>query len=212
MKRGLYTEVDTEKFLKKYVAIAKHRFVHTQRDAEAAARALGFPLVLKLISPGALHKSEVKGVRLVKNKVDFEHEYRDLVKIAKKKKLRLDGILVQEFVEGQYVLIGLKKDPVFGHVIVFGVGGVYTELLKDVAFRVCPINVKDAQSMIDELQMKELLYGFRGEKKANISKLKETLVKISKIPSKYPEIKEMDINPFVINHKRGVVVDARMKV
>jgi succinyl-CoA synthetase beta subunit len=212
MQRGVYTEVETEKILKKYIPVAKHVLVQTFREAVEASRKIRFPLVLKIMSKDALHKSEIKGVRLIKNKVDFEHEYKDLVSIVKKKKISFDGIMVQEYVKGESVILGLKKDPTFGHVLAFGVGGVYTELLKDVSFRVCPLTHKDAQEMIDELKMKELLYGFRGAERVNTRFLKEVMIKLSKLPSKYPDVSELDINPFVINSRSGKVVDARMVI
>ena len=114
--------------------------------------------------------------------------------------------------KGHYVLIGLKKDPVFGHVIAVGVGGIYAELLKDVAFRVCPITLHDAQEMVDELKLKELLTGFRGHPPANLPFLRNVIVDVSRLPLKHPEIEEMDIKPFVINEYTGVAVDARMVV
>jgi succinyl-CoA synthetase beta subunit len=212
MKEGVYSEIETERFLKKYLPVTKQKLVKTLKEAEFAARQIKFPLVLKIISKDALHKSDIKGVRLVKNKLDFEQEYKSLIKIVKNKKLRFEGILVQEYVKGEYVIIGLKKDLTFGHVIAFGTGGIYTELIKDVSFRVCPITYKDAQEMIDELQMRQLLYGFRGSKKVNIPFLKDIMVAVSKIPLRHPEISEMDINPFVINDKGGCIVDAMMKV
>ena len=210
MKKEVYTEDLAEDFLKKYVPVAKHVLVHSLDEAESAAKKIGFPLVLKIISLDALHKSEIKGVRFVKNFEELMHEYEELCSIAQKKNLRLRGILAQEYVEGSSVLIGLKKDPSFGHVLVFGIGGIYTELLHDVSFRVCPITEKDADAMIQELQMKGLLLGYRGEEKANLHLLKKTLVHISKIPLRHKEIEEMDINPFVINNKKGFVVDARI--
>ncbi|MDP3919035.1 MAG: acetate--CoA ligase family protein [Nanoarchaeota archaeon] len=210
MKEGVYAELEAEKFLKRFVPVAKHVFTNSLIEGHSAARIIGFPLVLKIISKKALHKSDVKGVRLIKNVIDFDYEYKDLLKIGKK--LSMDGILVQEYVSGENVILGLKKDKVFGHVLAFGIGGIYTELLKDVAFRACPITSKDAQEMIDELKLKQMLYGYRGRKKVNIPVLKELMIKVSKIPLKYPEIKEMDINPLVINHKKGIVVDARMVI
>jgi len=211
MKKGVYTEVETEAVLKKFVPVAKNVLVRSLKDAEQAARKIKFPLVLKIISKKALHKTELKGVRIVHNKSGLEREFMDLMKIVKKRKLPLEGVLVQEYVEGEYVILGLKKDPVFGHVLAFGIGGVYTELLHDVSFRVCPISHKDAEDMIDDLRMKKLLEGFRGVK-VNKIVLMKTMVQVSKIPLKYPDIKEMDINPFVINSKEGKVVDARMVV
>jgi biotin carboxylase len=210
MAKEVYTEYDTEQFLKKYIPVAKHSLTSTLNEARRSAKKIGFPLVLKILSVDALHKSEIKGVRLVKNMHDLEHEYLELIKVSVKRKLHLQGILIQEYIKGEYVIMGLKKDPVFGHVIAFGIGGIYTELLKDVAFRVCPITKHEAQGMINELKMKKLLTGYRGKDKVNITKLVEVMVKLSKIPSLKPNICELDINPFVINSKTGYIVDARM--
>ncbi len=210
MKKSVYTEELTEKFLKKYVPVAKHVLVQSLDEAESAAKKLGFPLVLKIISPQALHKSEIRGVRFVKDFEELMHEYEDLNSIADEKKISLKGILVQEYIEGSFVLIGLKKDPVFGHVLAFGIGGIYTELLKDVSFRVCPITEKDAEAMIQELKMKDLLLGYRGSEAVNMKLLKKTMVAVSRIPLKHKDIEELDINPFVINSKKGFVVDGRM--
>ena len=212
MKRGVYTEERAEDFLRKYVPVAQHVLVDSLEDAEKAAKKLGFPLVLKIISPQALHKSDVKGVRFAKNTEELIAEYGALIALAREKKFFLEGILIQEFIEGSYVLIGLKKDAVFGHVLVFGIGGIYTELLKDVSFRVCPITEKDAEEMMNELKMKELLLGYRGSAPVNLKLLKKTMVTVSRIPLEHKDIEEMDINPFVINDKNGFVVDARIVV
>lgn len=212
MKKGVYTDLEAEDFLQSFVPVAKHRLVQDMKEAEMAAHSLGFPLVLKIISKDAVHKSEIHGVRLVKNHIDFAHEYQNLMDIVKKKNLHLDGILVQEFVRGKELILGLKKDAVFGHVLLFGIGGIYSELLRDVSFRVCPITEKDAEAMIEELKMHALLSGFRGSAALHVKLLKKVMVAVSKIPGKYPEIQEMDINPFVLNEKKGFVVDARMLV
>lgn len=212
MKKGVYTEFETEKFLKKYAKVAKHHLVKTWYECEKASRKVGYPLVLKIMSKDALHKSDIHGVRLVRDRRDLEEEFSSLVKIVKRKKLEFDGILVQEYIEGHSLLIGLKEDASFGHAIALGAGGIYTEFLKDVTFRVCPINLKDADEMIDELRMKNMLYGVRGEKGVDVKLLRKVLIKISHIPKKYPEIKELDINPFIINSQSGKVVDARMVV
>ncbi len=212
MQKGVYTEEIAENFLRAYAPVAKHLLTDSFDDALQAVKKIGFPAVLKIISPDALHKSDIGGVRFVKNFEELREEYQALLEIVHKKKLRFQGILVQEYIEGTYVLIGLKKDASFGHVLVFGIGGIYTELLKDVSFRVCPITLEDAEDMIQELKMKSLLLGYRGTKPVNLSLLKKTLVSVSKIPLRHKEIQEMDINPFVINHTKGFVVDARMVV
>jgi len=206
----ILTEVKAEKFLSRHAPVAKSVLTKNTIQAIAASNKLKMPLVLKLISPKVLHKTEIGGIRIVNNLEELRKEYADLYKTSKKKKIPLKGILAQEFVSGQEVIIGIKNDPTFGHVLVFGAGGKYTELLKDVSFRVCPITEKDAQEMINELKMKELLYGFRGAKPVNLKLLKRVMVKVSRIPLRNRKIQEMDINPFIINNKIGKVVDARV--
>jgi acyl-CoA synthetase (NDP forming) len=208
---GVYTDIETEKLLAKYIPVAKHALTKKIEDGLKFSKKRGYPVVLKIISKQAIHKSDIGGVVFAYNEQEFISKYNKLLKIAKGKKLKLDGILIQEYVKGEYVIIGLKKDETFGHVIMVGIGGVLTELIKDISFRVCPISEKDASEMIDELKLKAMLFGFRGKKKVNIDLLKKVIVKVSKIPLKHKDIEEMDINPFVINEKNGVVVDARMR-
>lgn len=167
------------------------------------------PLVLKIISDQALHKSDINGVRIIKREEDLQDEFNDLLKIAKRRLLKLDGILVQEFHEGEQLIIGIKKDPTFGHIILFGVGGIFTEVFEDTSIRKCPINKQDATEMINELRARKIFYGFRG-RKLNLDLLKKTLIKVSQIPLKHKKIEELDINPFILNEKTGKVVDARI--
>ena len=167
------------------------------------------PLVLKIISPQAIHKTEVNGIKIVNHKDDIFPAFEDLLAVAKKNKIKIDGILVQEFIEGQQLIIGLKKDSVFGHVIVFGLGGIFTELMNDVAIRKCPITLAESQEMIDELKSSKLFHGFRNIK-LNIQVLKDALVAVSKLPQKHKDIKELDINPFILNAKEGKAVDVRI--
>ena len=205
MKREVLTEYEAEKILKRYLPIAKNQLVKTIREIKLKK----FPLVLKIISQQALHKSEIKGVRIVQNQEELEKNFKDLIKISKRKKLKLDGILVQEYHEGIQLIIGIKKDPVFNHVILFGAGGIYTEILRDFSIRACPISIADAESMIEDLKIKNIFYGFRGTK-LNVENIKKILVSASKIPLKYKKLVEMDINPLIVNEKREKVVDARM--
>ena len=202
------TEPKAEQLLSKYLPIANS--ILTKKPEEAVKFAKTYPVMLKLISPQALHKTEVKGIRKIECEEELVKEFNDLIATAKKRKLQLEGILVQEHVKGVETIIGLKNDPTFGHVILFGIGGVFVELLKDVSFRVCPITPQDAEEMINELKAKKLLFGFRGEKPVNMKLLKNTLVTASKIPEKHPQIEELDINPFIINDKTGKVADARI--
>lgn len=204
----VYTEKKAENFLKKYLPIAKSELTQTINQAQKFIKK--YPTVLKIISPQALHKTEINGVRIVNTKQELEKEYNNLKTIAKNKHIKLEGILVQEFVKGQELIIGIKKDPTFNHVIMFGIGGVMVEILKDVQFRACPITEKDAEDMIDQLKLKQLLTGFRNEKPVNLKLLKQLLVKTSQIPVKNKTIEELDINPLIINSKEAKIADARI--
>ncbi|MBW3004222.1 acetate--CoA ligase family protein [Candidatus Woesearchaeota archaeon] len=204
------TEPKAEQLLSKYLPIADSILTKKEEEAKAFAKKIRYPVMLKLISPQALHKTEIQGIRKADSEEELAREFSDLMSTAKKKKLPLEGILVQEHIKGVETIIGLKNDPTFGHVILFGIGGVFVELLKDVSFRVCPITPQDAEDMINELKAKKLLLGFRGEKPVNMKILKNTLVNASKIPEKHKDIEELDINPFIINDKSGKAADARI--
>ena len=193
-----------QKYIGKIVSTPESQIIKRFQEIKIKA-----PLVLKIISPQVIHKTEIGGVRIARHSSEIESAFNDLTAIAKKNKLKIDGILAQEFVEGQQLIIGLKKDQVFGRVIAFGLGGIFTELLEDVSIRKCPITQADAQDMIDELRASKLFKGFRNIK-LNTQLLKDTLVAVSKIPQKHKEIKELDINPFILNAKEGKAVDVRI--
>jgi len=204
MKQSILSAYESEKFLSRSIPVPESQIVHNFSDISIKA-----PLVLKIISQQAIHKTEFGGVRIVNHKDEVFSAFEDILAVAKKNKLKIEGILVQEFIEGQQLIIGIKKDSVFGHVIAFGLGGIFTELLKDVSIRKCPISIADAQEMIDELKSSKLFHGFRNIK-LNTQLLKETLVTISKLPQKHKDIKELDINPFILNAKEGKAVDVRV--
>lgn len=206
----ILTEYAAEQLLSKSLPVAKSILTKKPDDGIKFAKKAKYPVVLKIISPQALHKTEVSGVKIVRDEAELSSVFNSLLGMAKKKKLRLEGILVQEFAKGTELMIGIKKDPTFGHVILFGIGGIFVEALKDISFRVCPITANDAEQMIGELKAKALLFGIRKQKPVNLKLLKDVLVKASKLPQKYPKISEMDINPFIINDKTGRVADARI--
>ncbi|MBS3083807.1 acetate--CoA ligase family protein [Candidatus Pacearchaeota archaeon] len=194
----------SQQFIEKFINIPKSQIINSIKELTIKA-----PLVLKIISPDAIHKTEIGGVIIVHRKEEIESSFNELISIAKNNKIHLKGILAQEFIEGQQLIIGLKKDSTFNHVILFGLGGIFTELLDDVSIRKCPITINEAQEMILELKSKKLFEGFRNIK-LNINALKESLVAVSKIPQKHKSIKELDINPFILNSKEGKAVDARV--
>ena len=189
-------------FVKSVAPIARHAVAKTVEDMQRFAKSVGYPLVLKALSPKIVHKTEAGAVRIVHAPQQLGKEFIALKKLA-------PLILAQEFVTGSEFILGLKKDPAFGHVILAGIGGIYIEVYKDVSFRVCPITEKDAEAMLDDLKGKAILAGARG-KKLNRKALVDALVKLSRLPQKQPRIAELDINPFILNDKEGTVVDARV--
>ena len=198
---------EAEKMLR--LPAAKSEYVKNSAHMVKIAKRFHFPLVLKIISNKAIHKTEIKGVRIVDDESELRKNYIEIAKTAR----RLKGkIMAQEFVSGRELIIGIKKDPVFGHAIMFGIGGTLVEALRDVTFRICPISASDAESMIDELKYKQIIYGFRGEKPANVNQIKSILVKVSKLPVRNKKITELDINPLIANDKAAKIVDVRIRI
>lgn len=197
---------DSEKLLKG-LPLAKSFLI---KNAKELAKIRKFPVVMKLISPQAIHKTDIGGIKVVNNPQEGQETFNNFMKIAKSKRMKLTGILIQEHAKGREFIIGIKKDPTFGHVIMFGAGGVFVESLKDVTFRVCPISDKDADSMVEDLKNQWLITGARGEKPIKTKLLKQILVKVSKLPQKYKKIEELDINPLMVNEKDAKIVDVRI--
>ncbi len=209
-KKRIYTEDKAEQFLSKYVKVAKGHPTKKVEEALKLVKKYKYPVVLKIISEKALHKTDVGGVKVCKDEDELKQSYKSLETISKRRRFKPYSIYVQEFVKGKELIIGIKKDDTFDHVIMLGMGGVFVEVLKDVVFRACPIDKKDAQEMIDELKGSKVLYGVRGEEPIDMNKLKQMLVKISQIPIKKKDILELDINPLMCSEKDCVVVDARI--
>jgi acyl-CoA synthetase (NDP forming) len=159
------------------------------------------PLVMKLVSHE--HKTDVGGVVMGIN------SYGEAVSVFGRLSKMSKQVLVQEQVKGLELALGVKKDPVFGQVIMFGLGGVFIELLRDVSFRVCPISKSEAKAMINELKAKQLLKGYRGGEKVNVNALAEIIVKLSRVVVR-SDVKDLDINPLIASRKKLVIVDARL--
>ncbi len=205
MKTEVLDAQKSQEIISKYVGVPNSQVITSLKDLKIKA-----PLVMKILSSDAIHKTEFGGVSIVHRSEEIESSFNDLILKAKNHKLKLKGILVQQFVDGTQLIIGLKKDPTFGNVILFGLGGIFTELLNDVSIRKCPITKEEAQNMIEELKSKKLFEGFRNIR-LNTEKLKEDLISISKIPDK-KDIQELDINPYILNSKEGMAVDVRIVI
>lgn len=194
----ILAEYEAEELLEKEgLPTTKRRLVKNEKELLEAAESIGYPLVLK--DPSILHKTEKNAVILNVYSHNLKEAYA---------KLKTNKVLVQKQEEGLQLLIGIKKDDVFNHVLAFGAGGIYTEVIKDVSFRIIPLERKDIKEMISETKISKL-FNYRNNK-IDITKIEEILLKISNLVKKYPNIKELDINPLIINNEKMVIADARI--
>ncbi|HEX7031858.1 MAG TPA: 4-hydroxybutyrate--CoA ligase [Nitrososphaera sp.] len=181
-----------------------------------AAKEIGYPVVMKIASPDILHKSDAGGVKVgVKNDDELRAAFRSIIESAKKYRAdaKIKGVLVQEMVKGaKETILGASQDPTFGPVIMFGLGGIYVEVLKDVVFRVAPIDEREAANMVESIKAIKLLKGVRGEKPSDLKAIADSLQRLSQLVVDFPEIKEFDINPLLVleEGKGARVVDARI--
>jgi acyl-CoA synthetase (NDP forming) len=213
--RSMLTEFESKRILKQVgISVVQTRLARTQKEAVSFTQKMGFPVALKINSPDIVHKSDSGGVKLsLNNAADVKKAYDEIVKKVKKQypQAAIHGVSVQRMLRsGTEVIIGTSKDPQFGPVIMFGLGGIFVEVLKDVSFRVIPVERKDAQQMIQEIKGYPLLHGYRGKEPASIPALVEMILKISKFMEENPQVKELDLNPIFAYRNKAVAVDARI--
>jgi acyl-CoA synthetase (NDP forming) len=196
------------------IPVTTFKLAKTEREAAALAEQIGFPVVLKIVSPEIIHKSDAGGVMInLKDAIEVQDAYRKILENAKKynSKARINGVLVQEMApQSTEVIVGAIKDPQFGQTLMFGLGGIFVELLKDVTFRVAPITRQDAEEMITEVKAYPLLKGYRNTPPADINAIVTILLNTSKLIMDHPEIKELDLNPVMAYEKGAKTVDARI--
>jgi acyl-CoA synthetase (NDP forming) len=186
----------------------------SKNQAIAVADKIGYPVVMKIVSPQITHKSDIGAVKLnLENKRQVKTAYNEIMAAVKKKaaKARIDGVSIQKMAApGLELVIGMIRDPQFGPMLMFGLGGTSVEILKDVTFRMTPFTRQDAREMIRQIKGYRLLEGYRGQTPVDIQYLEETLMKLSAFIEENPEIKEMDLNPILAYKKGAVAVDARI--
>jgi acetyl-CoA synthetase (ADP-forming) len=186
----------------------------SEEDAVKAAKKIGFPIVLKIVSPQVLHKSDAGGVLInIKDEEGLREGYNTILKNVKKHvpDAEITGILVQEMApNGTEVIVGSTNDPTFGPTIMFGLGGIFVEILKDVSFRLAPITKTDAEEMVKEIKAYKILEGARGMPPADQETIVSILLDTSKMLMECPEIKELDLNPVLVYEKGAKIVDARI--
>lgn len=189
-------------------------FVRTAEDAWEQAVKIGFPVVMKVVSQQIIHKVDVGGVRLNLNSAeDVQNSFRDIMAVGEKLKAKIDGVFMQRMApKGREVILGMKRDPHFGPILMFGLGGIYVEALKDVTFRVAPIRELSANDMLKSIRAFKLLEGVRGEPPADLDAIAECLKRLSQLSCDHPEIDEIDINPLMVygEGKGAGVIDARI--
>ena len=213
--RTLLTETEAKELIKEAgINVIETRLARDKETAVDASRALHFPVVLKVVSPDIVHKSDIGGVMLdLKTSGQVRKAYDEIMAAVNEKapKARIWGVSVQKMARpGIEIIIGVSKDPQFGPVLMFGLGGILVEVLKDVSLRIVPLERRDAREMIKEIKAYPVLEGFRGREPADIPYLEEMLLKVSKFVEINPEIKEMDLNPIIAYRDGGVAVDARV--
>ncbi len=189
-------------------------FVRTAEDAWEQAVKIGFPVVMKVVSQQIIHKVDVGGVRLNLNSADdVQHAFKDIMAVGERLKAKIDGVFMQRMApKGREVILGMKRDPHFGPILMFGLGGIYVEALKDVTFRVAPIHERSAYDMLQNIRAFKLLQGVRGEPPADLEAIADCLKRLSQLSCDHPEIEEIDINPLMVygEGKGAGVIDARI--
>jgi acyl-CoA synthetase (NDP forming) len=196
------------------IPVPKFALADNPIEAAQLAEQIGFPVVLKVVSPDIIHKSDAGGVMInLKNAAEVQSAYGKILVNAERYNAaaKINGVLVQEMaLQSTEVIIGSVKDSQFGQTIMFGLGGIFVELFKDVAFRIAPISRQDAQEMITEVRSYPLLKGYRNTPPADIEAIVDILMRISRLSMDHQEIKEIDLNPVIVYLKGAKTVDARM--
>jgi acyl-CoA synthetase (NDP forming) len=196
------------------IPVTKFELAKSEEEAVKFAGAIGFPTVMKIVSQDIIHKSDVGGVIVgLKNADDIRRGYKQILQNVKKHdpKARIAGVLVQEMAPASTeVIVGATKDPQFGPAIMFGLGGVFVEVLKDVTFRIAPITEDDAREMIGEVKAYPLLKGYRNTPPVDIDAITKILLNTSRLVTDHMEIKELDLNPIIVYEKGAKAVDARI--
>ena len=200
------------------IRVCKSGFATTEDEAVAIANSIDYPVVMKMTSKTTSHKTDVGGVRVnIQSEAQLRAEYQDLIAKLTERGLidGLEGVIIQEMVKGNREMVcGIATDPQYGPMMMFGLGGVFIEVMKDVTFRIAPLTDIDAKEMIKSVKAYKLLEGARGTKPAQMEQIEETLLRLSQLVNDFKFIDELDINPLLVSEKtgEGIAVDGRIKV
>ncbi|MEE8348635.1 MAG: acetate--CoA ligase family protein [Acidobacteriota bacterium] len=189
-------------------------FAANQEQAVSVARSVGYPVVMKVVSPQVIHKSDVEGVRVgIEDEKELLEAW-DSISVSVKRHESSAEILGQFIAgmagEGVETIVGLNRDDMFGPVVMFGIGGIFVELYKDVSFRLCPLEASEVEAMVNEVQGHKLLKGFRGRPEADMEALKKVILAVCTIGIENPEVSSIDLNPVRVNEKGALALDTRI--
>jgi len=213
--RSFLLEPEAKAVCMKYgIPVTKFGVARTVEEAVELAEEMGYPVVLKVVSPDVVHKFDVGGVVLnLQSREEVREAFKQILENVKKRvpNAKVLGVTVQEMAApSTEVIVGAVKDPQFGPALMFGLGGIFVEVLKDVTFRIAPITEEDAREMITEIKAYPLLKGYRGIPPADIEAIVQILVNTSRLVTDHPEINELDLNPVIVYENGAKTVDARI--
>jgi len=196
------------------ISVPKFKVALNEDEAKEYADEIGYPVVLKIVSPDVIHKSDAGGVMVnLTSQAEVVSAYQKILENVKKYKndAKIVGVLVQEMApQSTETIVGAIKDPQFGQTVMFGLGGIFVEIFKDVSFRIAPLTAEDAKEMVIELKAYPLLKGYRNAPPVDIDALADILLRTSRLVMENPEIKELDFNPVIAYQKGAKTVDARI--
>lgn len=207
-------EYESKQLLQKYnVPVVENELVNSLEEATQAIEDIGLPVVIKVVSSDLKHKTEAGAIEKVHSWDDIDTKYFDILDSAEEydPDMEIKGVLVEEAVEGDEFILGVNQDSQFGHVIMFGLGGIYVEVFEDTSFRVLPVDEYDIRTMIKDLKSSELLEGVRDGEKVNFDKLKDTFFNICDLVRE-EDVKELDINPLFIKGDMIKAADALITI
>ena len=213
--RTLLTEIEAKELLKQAgIDVVETKLAASKEEAIALSKQMGFPVAIKIASADVVHKSDAGGVKLnLEDEEKVGNAYDDIMQAIRQQypDAAIQGVSVQPMARpGVEVIIGMSKDAQFGPVIMFGLGGILVEILKDVSFRIVPLEKRDAREMVQEIKGYPVLEGYRGQEAVDIENLENMILKVSSFIESNPQINELDLNPVFAYSDGAVAVDARV--
>lgn len=205
---------ETKNLLLKYkIPFSPVGLVNSKKEALTFAKKIGYPVVLKIYSPEVLHRTDLDLVKVgIEKADDLSKAFDEIFKKTKKIKIRSEGILVQKMVKGVELMSGMKRDRQFGPVLMFGLGGIFVEILNDVSLRIAPLSKREAMKMVKEIKGYKILSGWRGKSPLAVEKIVEILLNLSNLSLENPKIKEIDLNPIFVDEKKALAADFKFLI